>query len=98
MNDDLMRFFTGERTPRPDRAIVSQARQTRGEVQIAGFKADGAMALAGHIMEGVVDLDAHRRMLAGQDPLLNALLADIEQTALFSVKKIQTSLYSQWKL
>jgi hypothetical protein len=97
MQDDIMRFLNGD-APRPSRAVVSRAKQTRGEVQIAGFMADGAMALAGHIMEGVVDLDAQRRMLAGNDPILNTLLADIEQTALFSVKKIQTGLYSQWKL
>ena len=97
MNDDIMRFLAGD-APRTSRAVVSQAKQTRTEVQLAGFKADGALALGGHIMEGVVCLDGHRRLLAGNDPLLNTLLADIEQTALFQAKKIQTGLYSQWKL
>jgi hypothetical protein len=52
-------------------------------VRIKSFQADGALALAGHIMEGILGLDNRRRMLAQDDPITNALLADIQAQAMF---------------
>lgn len=99
MSDELMRYTSGEaRVVRRDRAVAARAKSIHDEVRLAAFKADGALALAGHVMEGVVALDTHRRMLAGDDPVTTALLADIEQQALFSVKKIQANLYNDWGL
>jgi hypothetical protein len=99
MSDELMRYMDGERRPaRRDREVAAKAKPIHDEVRLAAFKADGAMALAGHIMEGVVGLDQHRRTLAANDPITNQLLADIEQQAIFSVKKIQSNLYNDWGL
>jgi hypothetical protein len=99
MNNDLMLYTSGEaRVVRRDRAVAARAKPIHDEVRLSAFKADGAMALAGHIMEGVVSLDQHRRMLAGNDPVTNSLLADIEQQALFTVKNIQANLYNGWGL
>jgi hypothetical protein len=99
MSNELMRYTTGEARPaRYDRQVARQAKPIHDEVRLSAFKADGALALAGHIMEGVASLDTHRRMLAGNDPVTNRLLADIEQQALFSVKTIQAKLYNGWGL
>lgn len=99
MSDELMRYMHRDARPaRYDRAVAARAKPIHDEVRLSAFKADGALALAGHIMEGVVSLDMHRRMLAGNDPVTNRLLADIEQQALFSVRQIQANLYNGWGL
>lgn len=96
---DLQEYVNGDaRVARQDREVVAKAKEVHDEVRLAGFKADGAMALAGHIMEGAIGLDDHRRTLAGNDPIRNALLADIEQQAIFQVKKIQARLFDEWGL
>jgi hypothetical protein len=97
MSGELMRYANGELRPaKLDRDIAKKAKAIQDEVRTAAFKIDGALALGGHVMEGVVELDSRRRQLAGNDPLTNALLADIEQAALFAVKKIQSNLFNDW--
>lgn len=51
------------------------------------------LSLAAHIMEGITALDQHRRMLAQNDPVTNALLADLE---LSTITNIQRNLSSHW--
>lgn len=53
------------------RRITYDARETR-------LKIDAAAAVTVHLMERAVDLDHHRRNLAGDDPTLNAVLTQIE--------------------
>lgn len=53
------------------RNIVFDARESR-------IKIDAAAAVTVHLMERAVDLDNHRRNLAGNDPTLNAVLTRIE--------------------
>lgn len=97
MSGELMQYMNGDRrVARRDREVAGRAKAIHDEVRLAGFKADGALALAGHIMEGMVGLDEQRRMLAKNDPLTNTILADIEQQALFQVKKIQGRLFDEW--
>lgn len=98
MDGNLMRYNdgSGTRVPRVDRPVARDAKKVHDEVRLAAFKADGALALGGHIMEGVVGLDETRRNLAKDDPVLNALLADIEQTALFAAKKVQKNLFNDF--
>jgi hypothetical protein len=99
MSGELMRYVSGDVRPaRVDRELVRQAKAVHDQVRLASFQADGAVALAGHLMEGMVGLDEHRRALAKDDPITNALLADIEQQAILSVKKIQANLYNGWAI
>lgn len=98
MNNELMLYATGEApVPRRDRAVAAEAKSIHDEVGTAAFKVAGAVALAGHSMEQLAGLDQHRRMLAQNDPVTNSILADIEQEALMSVKKIQRGLYNGWR-
>lgn len=99
MSGELMEYMNGSaRVARRDREVAAKAKAIHDEVRLVGFKADGAVALAGHIMEGMVGLDEHRRTLAKNDPLTNTILADIEQQALYQVKKIQGRLFDEWGL
>jgi hypothetical protein len=99
MSGELMEYMNGDaRVSRRDREVATRAKQVHDEVRLAAFKGDGALALAGHLMEGTVELDERRRALAKGDPITNALLADIEQTAVFQVRKIQSRLFNDWGL
>jgi hypothetical protein len=71
----------------------------KGEVQEAALKGQGAMALAGHLMGGVRDLDEVRKDLSGNDPLLTVALGRIEARALRQVDAIQAELFEEkWGL
>jgi hypothetical protein len=95
MHNDLIPYITGEARPRSqDRALVSQARGVYNDVRLAALKADGAMALGAHIMEGAAQLDAHRRALAGNDPALNAILCEIELSTVRQAQIIQRQTFN----
>jgi hypothetical protein len=99
MSDQLIKYVNGqERAGLADRNVARHAKEIYDETRLAGFKADGVMALAGHIMEGVADLDRHRLAIAGNDPLLNQALAEIEITAIQQARSIQMNLHSGWRL
>jgi hypothetical protein len=99
MSNELMRYMQGDVQPsKRDREVAERAKSIYDEVRLAAFKADAPLVLAGHIMEGVKSLDNHRRELAKDDPVTNALLADIEQEALTQVKRIQRGLFNDWGL
>ncbi|MBO0983658.1 hypothetical protein [Rathayibacter sp. SD072] len=53
------------------RKVVYDARESK-------LKIDAAAAVTAHLMDRAVDLDNHRRNLAGNDPTLNAVLTRIE--------------------
>lgn len=96
MDNDLMRYGDDGRSrlSRYGRDKARVTRQVRGEVRVAGAMADGAIAFAAHAMEAFADLDRHRQQLAGDDPLLNLALGEIEAQALRQVKGIQRGLYN----
>lgn len=96
MNNDLMRYGDGDRPPPRDRKLARSAKEAVDEVRLAALRADGAMALAAHIMEGFVGLDDFRKSLSGGDPLKDTMLMDIEAAALRQVRGIQTGLYNRW--
>lgn len=99
MSGELQRYASGNARPaRMDRTVARQAKGVYDEVRIKSFQADGALALAGHIMEGILGLDNRRRTLAQDDPITNALLADIQAQAMFQVKKIQAQLFDEWNM
>ncbi|MCA1701750.1 MAG: hypothetical protein LC808_00140 [Actinobacteria bacterium] len=89
---DLMPMPRGARR----RRMLPELKPVYEEVQLAAKKADGAMALAGHIMEEVVELDRYRRHLGSDDATLHLLLAEIESTGVQQVKRIQRGLFNDW--
>ena len=97
---ELVRYTKGEVRPlRQDRALVAEAKEAFDEVRLTSFKVDGAIALAGHVMEKVHELDVHRRSLAGDDPVTNQILVEVELAAMAQVRKIQAGLYGvSWTL
>ena len=99
MSSELQRYVSGNVRPaRQDRGLVGQAKVVSDDVRLRAFKVEGALALAGHIMEGVVGLDNRRRAMAQNDPITTALLADIQARALLQVQKIQAGLFEDWDL
>jgi hypothetical protein len=82
----------------PRRKPTAAELRIQAEVRQAAMKADGALRFGEHVMEGLVELDEHRRALAGDDPTLNILLAEIEAETVGQVKKIQRNLYGEWEL
>ncbi len=99
MNNELVRYAAGTvDVPRSDRQVAARAKQAYDEVRLAALKVDGALALAGHIMDGVVGLDNHRQALSNGDPVTDVLLADIQINAVRKVKAIQNGLYDEWGL
>lgn len=85
-------------SPGRARNLPGPARQVRDEVQLAAMQADGAIALADHIMDGLVNLDLHRRELAREDQTLHLLLTEIESTCVSQVKHSQRNLFNNWGL
>ncbi len=89
MSGELMPYVTGEVKPRgQDKAVARQARAINNRVRLDGFQLDAGLALAGHAIEGVAGLDAHRRKIAGDDPALNMVLFEIEEEAIEGAKYI----------
>ncbi|MDQ1438347.1 MAG: hypothetical protein QOK43_1976 [Acidimicrobiaceae bacterium] len=97
MPSNLTRFFSGEPDPARRKLTAAELR-IRNQVRSAAIQADGALRFGEHVMDGLVELDVHRRMLARDDPTLNVLLAEVEAETVGQVKKIQRNLYSQWEL
>jgi len=87
MNNELVGYSRGEViAPRVDRAVARQAKQVYDKARLAAMEADAVIAVAGHVMEGVADLDAKRKDLAQEDVTLHMALADIEMMAIRQIK------------
>ncbi len=78
------------------RQQTQQFANVRHDVQVTAFKLDGAAALAGYTMERAGQLDAQRRALADGDPLLDAILTDIEVGFLQQAKAIGRRAFDSW--
>lgn len=99
MNNELVRYATGEVRPRVGEIKVArQAKAVHNEVRLAALKSDGALALAAHVMEGIIGLDERRRALAQDDPVTNEMLVRIEMAAVGHINSIQLNLYNGWRL
>jgi hypothetical protein len=96
VNNELMKYTKGEPAPLRDRRVAKQAKKVYDEVRLSALQMNGATALAAHTMETLMELDAHRRRLAGDDPVTNQMLVEIELTAVRQVGRIQSNLFNQW--
>lgn len=97
MNSELLRYSTGRLSvPRRDREVAQAAKRIHDEVRLKSLEADGAIALAGHLMEGLVELDKYRRQLAGDDPITNQMLGAVQMMAVQQATSIQRGLFNQW--
>lgn len=94
MDSELMRYANGEVRPRvQDRAVVRQAKSIYDDVRLADFEARGLMALRADIAEGLRDLHELAKKLAGDDPGLNAVMAQIFMDAVQDSRDIANSLH-----
>ncbi len=97
MQNELMQYSKGSTpVPRQDRRVAREAKESFDEVRLRALQADGAMALAGHLMEGLIALDARAQSMAAGDPIKMAILMEIEATAILQCKNIQRGLYQSW--
>jgi hypothetical protein len=99
MHNDLIRYASGDVTPRrPDREVAQRAKGVYDETRLAGLKVDAAMALGAHVMEGTAQLDAHRRALAGNNEQLNSVLCNIEIDTIRQAQTIQRQTFNRFGL
>lgn len=68
------------------------------ETKLNGLKVDAEAALTGRIMERTVDLDQYRRQLANGDPVLDAVLTQIEVGYVDKAIRIQRHQGSEFPL
>lgn len=87
-----------KRVSRREREEQKQLLDVRNKVRMQGYKISGAIALGAHAMDGMLDLDQHRRLLAGDDQLTNIMLAQIEEITLRQVMREQRRLFDEWGL
>jgi len=97
MTNWLTRIAGGD-DDRPRRDLSPQGRNVYDEVRLAALKADGATALAGHMMNRLRDLDDNRRQVAQDDATLNLICAEFESEAVQQCKEIQRGLNSPFDL
>jgi hypothetical protein len=99
MSSELMKYSTGEvAPPRVERGVARQAKRVYDRTRLGGFEVDAQVALAGHAMEKIIELDTRRRELAGSDPGLNALLGDVELHAVRNIKRTMDRANGGWNL
>ena len=94
MDNELMRYATGEVTPRwGDRNVARRAKGIYNEVQEKDMMARGAAALGADIMDLTVELYNHGKRNAGDDPMLGRVMADEFTHTVRNMQDIQDSLY-----
>lgn len=95
---NIIKAFLGIPEEPPNQRITPAQQAIADRVREAATKAEGAIRLGEHIVDGLTDFDGHCRQLAGSDPRLNMVMAEIEAETIDQVKKIQRHLYSKWDM
>lgn len=98
MSGEIARLLFGDGKQKDSVEQAERARVVREDVRLAGLKVDGAVALAGHAMNGLIELDKYRQDVAKGDITHNLILAEIEEAALAQVKSIQRGIFNSWGL
>lgn len=97
--NELVRLGSGN-TPVPrfgtqlEKQTARTANEIVSEVRLSALRAEGQIALAGHIMNNLTELNAHKRMLAQDDPGLHMMLSRIEAEAGEACTRLQKNLFN----
>ena len=97
---DLEKFYRGQLAKRPlfgGHRLSSEARAVHDEVILTGLKMQGVQELTDHAMNKAVNMDQARKDKAGNDEVLNAILADLEVGGVSKLKQLQSELYNPFK-
>ena len=80
MTNALVRFITGDSGDdrRKANEIARAGEDYKGHLELQAFSSTGDARLAKLVMDQAVDVDQHRKHLAGDDEVLNHLLLPIE--------------------
>lgn len=62
------------------------------EVELTKLRVTGVSVVGRHVMDEAVDVDDHRKELAGEDPALDMLLAKIENRTLQQMSLVHAAL------
>lgn len=74
--------------------IPRGAKEVLAEANLAALKVDAVAYVARETQERLVDLDSHRRSLAGSDEVLNGLLAEVELNFLRKAMSLTSSMFT----
>lgn len=97
MDNELVRYANGAVVPtKAERGVAKAAKAVYDEVRMTALKADGEMALAGHIMQKAKELDDLRRSIAQEDPVMHSILIDVEKKALQKAALHQHNMFDPW--
>lgn len=97
MNNELILYSKGEiAVPRQERGVAARAKRIYDETRLHAMKADATLALAGHMMEGLTELDGLRKRLSKDDMGLAMTLGEIEAMAVHQLQKVQSDLHNHW--
>ena len=94
MSGELIRW--GSR--RPTRDGIRAMREVEDGARVVAKKMQATVALTEYAMEGATEIDDTRRSLAGSDPVRQAILADLEQTGVYAIKKILLNMNNEFGL
>lgn len=93
----IARFFDDgdrpRRTRQERREQAARHARIRSEVRLAEDISTGVFDVYEHAMDGMTELDIHRRRLAGDDPALNMLLAQMQLDARKTVRRVIGGLF-----
>lgn len=89
---DLEKYYRG------GRRLPAEARAAHDEVMLTALKMQGVQELTEHAMNKAVNMDQARRDRAGNDEVLNTILADLELGGISKLKQLQSELYNRFKL
>lgn len=81
-----------------ERAHRTALERLVNDTKYNGLRVDAEAALAARAMERAVDVDHYRRSLAGDDPVLNQVLASIELAFCSKAERIIRNFGSEFPL
>jgi hypothetical protein len=99
MHNDLIRYASGDITPRrPDREVAQRAKGVYDDTRLAALKVDAIMALGAHVMEGATNLIAHGQTLASGNPQAAAVMGTIASDTIRQAQTIQRQTFNRFGL
>src|SRR4051812_6758024 len=96
MSNEITRAADRRMSVRQQRVANQRKDEVTCQVQLTDYKIKGAAVVGVRFMDTAVEVDAHRRELAGDDVGLNMLLGEIEANFVRQGKRIQNGLYDEF--